>query len=98
METTVTEQFSLYDPADHLKDAADIVAYLMAAAEDGEASTMAAALGAVARANNMSRLARTTGLTREGLSKALSEAGNPRLDTVMKVAAALGLRMTFVPR
>jgi probable addiction module antidote protein len=94
----MTEQFSPYDPADHLKDESDMVAYLTAAAEDGQASTMAAALGAVARAQNMSQLARTTGLTREGLNKALSENGNPRLDTVMKVAAALGLRLTFVPR
>ena len=58
---------------------------------------LAAALGDVARARNMSQLARDTGLTREGLYKALSGKGNPTLDTVMKIAKALGLRLTFKP-
>lgn len=52
---------------------------------------MVAALGDVARARNMAQLARDTGLTREGLYKALSSEGNPSLSTVMKVMKALGL-------
>jgi probable addiction module antidote protein len=46
----------------------------------------------------MSQLARDTELTREGLYKALSGEGNPSLAAVMKVAAALGLRLAFAPR
>ena len=52
------------------------------------------ALGVVARAKNMSQLARDTGLTREGLYKALSPEGNPTFSTVAKVAKALGFRLT----
>jgi probable addiction module antidote protein len=45
----------------------------------------------------MSQLALDTGLTREGLYKALSSDGNPSFATVAKVCTALGLRMTFTP-
>ena len=97
-KTKVT--FSRYNTADHLKTEEDIALYLEAVMEEGGADNpafLAAALGDVARARNMSQLARDTGLTREGLYKALSGKGNPTLDTVMKIARALGLRLTFKP-
>jgi len=90
-------KFSRYDTAEYLKTEEDIAAYLEAAAEDGDPALIAAALGDVARARNMSQLARDTGMTREGLYKALSGEGNPSLDTILKVAKALGLQMTFKP-
>ncbi len=92
--------FSRYNTADHLKTEKDIALYLEAVMEDGGADDpafLAAALGDVARARNMSDLARQTGLTREGLYKALSGKGNPTLDTVMKIAKAMGLRLAFKP-
>ncbi len=52
-----------------------------------------AALGDIARARGMMQLARETGLTREGLYKALSPEGNPSFATVMKVCKALGLKL-----
>jgi probable addiction module antidote protein len=92
------ETFSRYDSADYLKTEEDIAAYLEAAAEEGDdPAFLARALGVVARARNMSQLARETGLSREGLNKALSGDGNPTLGTVMKVAKALGLRIGFRP-
>ena len=54
----------------------------------------AAALGDIARARGMVRVAKETGLTREGLYKALSKDGNPSLGTVLKVPKALGLKFT----
>lgn len=87
------EKFARFDAADYLASEADIVAYLDAAAEEGNPALMASALGAVSRARNMSQLARDTGLTREGLYKALAPDGNPSLSTVMKVAKALGVRL-----
>ena len=50
--------------------------------------------GAIARARGMVQLAKDTGLTREGLYKALSKDGNPSLGTVLKVLKALGLKFT----
>lgn len=91
------ETFSRYDSADYLKTDDDIAAYLEACAEENDPALMAQALGTVARAHNMSQLARDTGLSREGLYKALSGDGNPSLATAMKVAQALGYRITFRP-
>lgn len=50
--------FRRYDPADLLKSNADIAAYLDAAAEDGDTAVIAAALGDVVRARNISELSR----------------------------------------
>ena len=58
---------------------------------------MLKALCTVARSRNMSQLAEETGMTRAGLYKALSGAGNPSLANAMKVAKALGFRLALVP-
>ncbi len=52
-----------------------------------------AALGDIARARGMMQLARETGLSREGLYKALSPEGNPSFATIAKVIEALGLKL-----
>lgn len=89
---------SLRDSAEHLKTEKDR-ADCMAAMEEGgnDPAFIAHALGIVARARNMSQLARHTGLTREGLYKALSGDGNPSFATVMKVARSLGFKLTLSP-
>lgn len=97
MATKKNKDFSPYDSADYLHSEEDIEAYLEACSEENDPALMAAALGAVARARNMSQLARDTGLTREGLYKALSVDGNPSLATAMKVANALGYQLKLVP-
>ena len=53
-----------------------------------------AAIGEIARARGMTQLARDTGLTREGLYKALSPDGNPSFASVMRVCKALGLKFS----
>lgn len=91
--------FARYDTADYLKDEADIAAYLDAVAEEGgdDPAYLALALGNVARARNMTALADEVGMSRIGLKKALSGDGNPTLATVLKVAKALGLKVSFRP-
>ncbi len=90
------EKFSRYEPADYLRSEADAVAYLAACMEeaDDDVAVVAAALGDIARAYGMVRLARETGLTREGLYKALNKDSNPSFGTVLKVMKALGLKLT----
>lgn len=90
--------FSPFDPAAHLQSREDIVLYLQACLENGDddPAFLAAALGDVARSHGMARLSRETGLTREGLYKALSADGNPSLGTALKVLKALGIKL--VPR
>ena len=91
------ETFSRFDTADYLKTKADIAAYLEAVIEEGgdDPASITHALGVVARARNMSQLARDTGLTREGLCKALSADGNPGFATILKVTRSLGLKLAF---
>lgn len=91
--------YSRYDTADYLKTEKDIALYMEAVMEEGgdDANFIAHALGDVARARNMSQLAREVGMTREGLYKALSSEGNPSFATIMKVAKALGLQLGFQP-
>lgn len=81
-----------YDAAELLDTDEDIVAYLNAALEDGDPSLVSAALGDVARARGMTQLAHETGITRDGLYKALSPSGNPSFATVQKVIRALGYK------
>lgn len=90
-------KFSRYDTADYLKTEEDIADYLEAVMEDGDPALIAAALGDVARARNLSQLAREVGMSRQGLDKALSGEGNPTLATVMRVARALNIRLSFKP-
>jgi probable addiction module antidote protein len=85
-------QTKTWDITDHLKTEADMVAYLDAALEEGDASLIAAALGDIARAKGMSQIAKDTGLGRESLYKTLSPTGNPEFATVLKVMGALGLQ------
>ena len=84
MKTKTTE----WDVCSHLKSKEAREAYLNAAFEDGDASVIAAALGDIAKAEGMSKVAKRTGLGRESLYKALSPDGNPALSTILKVIRA----------
>lgn len=90
------EKFSRYDVVDYLRSEEDIAGYLEACMEEAgdDAAYIAAALGDIARARGMAQMAKDTGISREGLYKALSPDGNPSLATVLKVVKALGLKLT----
>ena len=90
------EVFSRYDTADYLKSEKQMIAYLEACMDEAgdDAAFIANALGNIARARGMAQLAKETGLTREGLYKALSKNSNPSFGTVLKVMKALGLKLT----
>lgn len=59
---------------------------------------IARALGDVARSKGMGEIARKSGLGRQALYRALSEDGNPMLETLLGVLDALGLQLTVQPR
>ena len=79
-----------YDVANYLDSDGMIAVYLDAAFESGDTSRIAEALGDVARARGMTKIAKVTGLAREQLYKTLSAEGKPELSTVLKVMAAFG--------
>ncbi|MFN4002639.1 addiction module antidote protein [Microcella sp.] len=89
--------FRRFDAATYLTDIATAAAYLEATIDESgdDPAAIAAALGAIARSRNLSELARRTGMSREGLYKALSADGNPSFATIVKVTRALGLTISF---
>lgn len=85
-----------FDAAKYLEDPEDQAELMNDAFRTGHSGYIAAALGAVARARGMTELAEKTGLNRQGLYEALSESGNPTLDTIMRVSCALGIELRAV--
>ncbi len=93
MMGTKMKKATKWDVSEYLATEEDMAAYLNAALEDGDTSVIATALGDIARAKGMTQLAKETGITRDGLYKALSPTGNPSFDTVQKVIKAFGLKL-----
>lgn len=87
-----------FDPADYLDSAEAVCAYLEAAMAGNDPQHIARALGDIARSKGMSEIARQTGLGRQALYAALSENGNPTLETLTAVLTALGLELAVRPR
>lgn len=95
----MTPQTTRWDVQDGLQTPEDCAAFIEAAIDeaDGDTVFIAIALGEVARSRGMAQTARDAGLTREGLYKAFAADGNPSFATVVKVLAALGLRIHVGP-
>jgi probable addiction module antidote protein len=86
--------FAKFDAADYLDSEATIAEYLTAALEDPNPDVFLAALSDVAKARGMSTIARSAGLGRESLYKALAPGAKPRYDTILKVLQGLGVKLT----
>jgi probable addiction module antidote protein len=91
MTTDVT--LTRWDSTRYLTDEESIADYLEAVLEQDDDALLLQALGNIAKARGMTAVAKDAGLGRESLYKALSPDGNPRFDTVMRVARALGIRL-----
>jgi len=81
---------TVWDPAEYLETEEQIAAYLEDIFESGDTELIVAAIGDVARARGMSKIADDTNRGRESLYKSLSLDGNPSFETIVKVMAALG--------
>ena len=87
-----------FDAANYLETEEDILYYLEAAMEGNDAKHIASALGDVARSKGMTEIAKKAGVGRQALYSALSETGNPTLETLTAVLGALGLELTVQKR
>lgn len=83
-----------FDAARYLSDDEAIAEYMTAVLETDDPDLLLAALGDIARARGMAQVAKDAGLGRESLYKALAPGAKPRFDTVLKVARALGVRLS----
>lgn len=82
-----------FDAAEYLMSSEAIAAYLTEALASNDAGLLAVAIRNVARAKGMAEVAKASGLTREGLYKALRPNSQPRLETVTKVINSFGVRL-----
>ena len=90
----MAEKLYDYDPAAALKSDEAVEAFLADAFETGDARYIAKAVGVVARAKGMTKIARETGLAREQLYRSFSENGNPTLETTIAVLKSIGFELT----
>ncbi len=86
-----------FDASRYLTDDAAIAEYMTAVLEMDDPDLLLLALGDIARAKGMAQVAKDAGLGRESLYKALAPGSKPRFDTVLKVARALGVRLSAHP-
>jgi probable addiction module antidote protein len=86
-----------FDASDYLGTEKRQAAYITAALETGDVDFVRDAIGVVARARGVGRIAKTAELNRESLYKALGESGNPEFGTVLRVLKAMGLTLSARP-
>jgi len=84
---------TIWDPAEYLETEEQIAAYLEDIFKSGDPDLIITAIGDVARARGMSKIADDTNRGRESLYKSLSQGGNPSFETVMKVLSSLGFSL-----
>jgi len=86
-----------WDPAQYIETEEDAAIYLEDIFKTGDPDLIIAAIGDVARAKGMSKIADETNRGRESLYKSLSPGGNPSFETVMKVLSSLGFGLRPAP-
>jgi HTH-type transcriptional regulator / antitoxin HigA len=76
---------------DHPEEIDDYLAEIFQEfAEDNDTGALLASLRVIARVQGISDIAEQIGMTRQGVQKALSDEGNPRLGNVTLIMKAMG--------
>jgi probable addiction module antidote protein len=88
---------SKFDIADYLDSNEMIAEYLNEVLKEGNDSEIIIAIGNIAKAIGMTKIAEETGLSRPSLYKALSEGAKPQFSTIMKVLKAVGGQVKVNP-
>lgn len=91
-------EISKFDIADYLDSKEMIAAYLNAVLEEGTDGDLIAAIGHVAKAIGMTKIAQETGLSRPSLYKALAEGSKPQFETIMKILKVVGGQIQINPK
>ena len=88
---------SKFDIADYLDNKEMIAEYLNVVLEEGDDTEIVSAIGHIAKAIGMTKIAEETGMSRPSLYKALSEGAKPQFSTIMKVLKAVGGQIHINP-
>ena len=83
---------------DYLDNEKSIAAYLQAAATENDPDALISALGDVARARGINKMATDMGVNRESLYKSLSGRTRPQFSTIYNAIDKLGLEICFRPK
>jgi probable addiction module antidote protein len=94
---TKVSELPEFDAGPYLDSEEAVAAYLTDILESGDPALLAGALGDIARARGMDRIAKASGIAREALYEALRADTQPRFDTINRVCAALGVRLVVQP-
>jgi len=88
---------SKFDIADYLENKEMIAEFLNAVLEEGNDNDIVTAIGHIAKAIGMTKIAEETGMSRPSLYKALSDGAKPQFSTIMKVLKAVGGQIRVKP-
>jgi probable addiction module antidote protein len=88
---------SKFELADYLDSNEMIAEYLNTVLEEGNTEDVINAIGHIARAIGMTKIAEDTGMSRPSLYKALSEGSKPQFATIMNVLKAIGGQIQVNP-
>jgi len=91
------KKITKFDIAEYLDNDEMIKEYLNTVLEEGDSNDIVTALGYIAKALGMSKIAEETGLSRPSLYKALSEGAKPQFETILKVLRAVGGNLNLKP-
>lgn len=86
-----------FDIADYLDNKEMIAEYLNTVLEEGNNDDIINAIGHIAKAIGMTKIAEETGMSRPSLYKALSDGAKPQFSTIMKVLKAIGGQIQVNP-
>jgi probable addiction module antidote protein len=88
---------SKFEISDYLDSNEMIAEYLNEVLENGNETDLVKAIGHVAKAIGMTKIAEKSGMSRPSLYKALSDGAKPQFATIMKVLRAIGAQITVNP-
>jgi probable addiction module antidote protein len=89
---------SKFEIADYLDSKEMIAEYLNTVLEEGDNDDIINAIGHIAKAIGMTKIAQETGMSRPSLYKSLSEGAKPQFSTIMKVLKAIGGQIQVNPK
>ena len=89
---------SKFEIADYLDNKEMIAEYLNIVLEEGDNDDIIIAIGHIAKAIGMTKIAQETGMSRPSLYKSLSEGAKPQFSTIMKILKAIGGQIQVNPK
>ena len=86
-----------FNVQDYLKTPEDVKNYLEVAVEKNDPAFLITVIKDILKSEGYTKMAKKTGLTREGLYNSFSGETDPRIGTIYKVLNSVGLTLSITP-